>query len=102
MAYRYRYSGEIPKLEQLRRDCCWIWLNCAAPGCRHRAPIAFTPYIIRWGADASSDMLRRCARCSVCGKKGATLTHASSGRRSALTGHSWQLFPADEMSKAQK
>jgi hypothetical protein len=29
--------------------------------------------IIRWGPDASSDMLRQCARCTVCGHKGAAL-----------------------------
>jgi hypothetical protein len=27
------------------------------------------------GADASSDKLRRCARCTKCGSKGATLQH---------------------------
>jgi len=29
--------------------------------------------MIRWGADASSDMLRRSARCTRCGRKGATI-----------------------------
>lgn len=37
------------------------------------------PFVIRWGADASSDVLRRCARCTVCGHKGATLMHPSMG-----------------------
>jgi hypothetical protein len=35
--------------------------------------MAFAPLVIRWGADTSSDMLRRCARCTKCGTKGATL-----------------------------
>jgi hypothetical protein len=29
----------------------------------HRAPKAIVPLIIRWGGDASSDVLRACARC---------------------------------------
>jgi hypothetical protein len=35
--------------------------------------MAIAPLIIRWGSDASSDMLRRSARCSKCDHKGATL-----------------------------
>ena len=35
--------------------------------------MALAPAIIRWGPDASSDVLRRRARCSKCGHKGATL-----------------------------
>jgi hypothetical protein len=35
--------------------------------------VAIAPLIIRWGPDASSDMLRRSARCSKCGTQGATL-----------------------------
>jgi hypothetical protein len=41
----------------------------------HGAVIAIAPLIIRWGPDSSSDMLRACARCTVCGHKGATLKH---------------------------
>jgi hypothetical protein len=39
--------------------------------------MAIAPMIIRWGPDASSDMLRRAARCSKCGAKGATLMFPS-------------------------
>jgi hypothetical protein len=35
--------------------------------------MALAPVIIRWGADASSDMLRTRVRCLRCGSKGATL-----------------------------
>jgi len=38
----------------------------------HPAPTALVPLIIRWGADASTDVLRRSARCTCCGHKGAT------------------------------
>jgi hypothetical protein len=45
--------------------------------CMHRKPVAFVPFIIRWGPDASSDMLRRSAHCTKCGRKGAALQHPS-------------------------
>jgi hypothetical protein len=32
--------------------------------CRHRMPVALAPFVIRWGADASSDMLRHQVRCA--------------------------------------
>jgi hypothetical protein len=33
--------------------------------------------VIRWGPGASSDLLRRSARCTKCGRKGAVLQHPS-------------------------
>ena len=39
--------------------------------------MALAPVIIRWGADASSNVLRQRVRCTVCGSKGATLMHPS-------------------------
>jgi hypothetical protein len=51
----------------------------------------FAPLIRRWGADASSDKLRRCARCTECGHKGATLQHP--GWVDSVTG--FQPFPGD-------
>jgi len=53
----------------------------AAPPARSRAvsrgmfapaPMAFAPLIVRWGAEASSDQLRRCTRCTKCVRQGAT------------------------------
>ena len=35
------------------------------------------PFVIRWGPDASSDVLRERLKCAKCGKKGATLKHPS-------------------------
>jgi len=32
------------------------------PVCRHHAPMALAPLVIRWGPDMSTDMLRRCTR----------------------------------------
>jgi len=36
-------------------------------------------FIIRWGPEASSDLLRKNARCTECGHKGATLSHPGWG-----------------------
>jgi hypothetical protein len=66
-----------PTLEQMRRSCCWLWVQCPNSDCLHSAPMALTPLIIRWGRDASSDRLRRSAKCKRCGHKGATLQHPS-------------------------
>lgn len=65
--------GPRPTLAELQRSHCWTWVYCGK--CLHHAPMAFVPLIIRWGAEASSDRLRQCARCTKCGHKGATLQH---------------------------
>lgn len=71
-----RQPSPVPTLGQLRRESPWLRMFCAG-GCGHHRPVALAPFIIRWGADASSAVLRRTARCSVCGHKGATLQHPS-------------------------
>jgi hypothetical protein len=79
-------------LGQLHRPPGWVWVYCTRynPPCPHHAPMALAPLIIRWGPDASSDMLRACARCTVCGHKGATLQHPGW----IENGVGWQPFPA--------
>jgi len=47
----------IATLAELRRCTPWLWIHCEY--CQHRSPAAIVPLMIRWGADASSDMLRR-------------------------------------------
>jgi hypothetical protein len=87
--------ARVPTLGQIHRPTGWVWVICDRyPPCLHRAPLALAPNIIRWGADTSSDVLRRCARCTVCGHKGATLQTAPwvSGEIGI------QAFPVDEMS----
>ena len=56
---RRKSPPEPPTLDQLRR--AWWWVHCIDQRCRHRTPVALAPYVIRWGADASSDKLRACA-----------------------------------------
>jgi hypothetical protein len=65
--------GPVPTLGGLRRHQPWMWIDCAAFGCHHRQPMPIVPLIIRWGPDASSDILRQRARCTKCGHLGADL-----------------------------
>ena len=82
-----------PPLAQLRKHHCWLWLNCPHRQCLRRAPMALAPLIIRWGPDASSDVLRQRARCSRCGHKGATLQMPSwAGSEVGLA-----AFPAERL-----
>ena len=80
-------SNRVPTLAELREHSAWAWVYCER--CQHHSPVAFVPLMIRCGADASSDKLRRCARCGVCGHKGATLQHP--GWVDAIVG--FQPFP---------
>jgi hypothetical protein len=71
---RQRFKpGAVPTLEKLREHQPWLWVDCAASGCHHRKPMALVPLIIRWGPGASSDVLRKRARCTKCGHLGADL-----------------------------
>jgi hypothetical protein len=82
------FNRPVPTLAELRKTTSWVWVYCER--CLHRAPVAFVPLMIRWGGDASSYKLRRCARCTACGHKGATLQHP--GWAGAHIG--FQPFPA--------
>ena len=68
-----RKPGPRPTLGALQRASKWVWVCCEK--CQHHAPLALAAPVIRWGANASSDVLRRRARCTACGHKGATLQH---------------------------
>jgi hypothetical protein len=77
----------VPTLGQLLHQPYWTWLRCDA--CGHRVAVALVPFVIRWGADASSDVLRTHVRCTVCGSRGASLQHPSWA--DAEVG--WEVFP---------
>ena len=64
-------------LGDLHRATPWLWLYCER--CSHSSPLACAVPVIRWGADTSSDKLRRSARCTACGHKGATIQRPSWG-----------------------
>jgi hypothetical protein len=79
----------VPTLEQLRRGTPWCWVVCEYR--LHRTPVAFVPLIIRWGPNASSDLLCRSARCSSkCGRKDAVLQHPSWAGMDL----EWEPFPS--------
>jgi hypothetical protein len=73
-----RTERQARRLSPLNRTTpqsqCWIWAHCHNIECGHTVPRALAPLIIRWGASASSDLIRRSLRCGKCGGKGATLT----------------------------
>src|SRR5689334_8740028 len=60
-------------LGELQRSTPWVWLWCER--CQHHAPLACAVAVIRRGPGASSDKLPAGARCTRCGRKGATLEH---------------------------
>jgi hypothetical protein len=63
--------GPRPTLGELQQTTPWVWLWCER--CQHHAPLACAVAVILWGPDASSDRLRAGARCTSCGRKGATI-----------------------------
>jgi hypothetical protein len=86
--------GPPATLANLQREPKWIWLYCRA--CSHAASAAVAPLIILWGPDASPGVVRRCARCTVCGSRGATLIRQSWADITI----GWQPFPADRLAEA--
>jgi hypothetical protein len=58
-----------PTLEQLRRGTPWCWVVCEH--CMHRKPVAFVPFIIRWG---------RMPRATCCADRRAALIAAARAR----------------------
>lgn len=72
----YRHpDGPAPTLGalQLGPHAKWVWLSCNNLHCSHRVAVPLAPFVIRWGADASSDRLRINTVCRVCGHRGASL-----------------------------
>jgi hypothetical protein len=62
----------IPTLGQLNRyEPHWVWWHCVR--CQRYVAVPLAPFIIRWGADASSDLLRRHPRCTRCGTRGGLI-----------------------------
>jgi hypothetical protein len=74
-----RQRAEIPRptLAQLRQAAPWLLAVVPERPLPAQNAHGVAPLIIRWGADASSDVLRQSARCTCCGGKGANLQHLS-------------------------
>src|SRR5947207_13878239 len=70
--------GPVTTLGELQHGTPWVWAYCEGPDAiGRRSPLALAPFVIRWGADASSDVMRERLRCAVCGHRGARLEHPS-------------------------
>jgi hypothetical protein len=82
----------VPTLAELHKGWTWVWCE----RCLHRAPMAFVPLMIGWGPNTSSDKLRRSARCTACGHKGAALQHPSW----VDSGVGFQPFPVEKKGAA--
>jgi hypothetical protein len=65
--------GPTPTLGQIAAQSSWVWINCEARDCHHGAPLKLADAITRYGAAASSNVLRQRSRCTKCGAIGATL-----------------------------
>jgi hypothetical protein len=79
----------VPTLAQLRAGGgSRLWVYCAHNGCDHKAPLPLAP-IILYGPQASSNALRRKARCTRCGNLGAVTSHP--GTCLGFIGQSWPV-----------
>ena len=74
----------VPTLGELQTGSTkWVWAFCndldesGRVAWLHRAPLALAPFVIRCGAEASSNVMRERLRCAVCGHRGAVLQHPS-------------------------
>jgi hypothetical protein len=71
---KYRATpGPIPTLGELvASGCDWLWLECNRRSCSHRMAVRLAPFIAKYGAGVSSNLLRRNTVCTSCGHKGAS------------------------------
>ena len=73
----------------------WTWAYCIDMTCGHRVAIPLAPFAIRWGLDASTDLIRRNLICSHCGHKGAQIIRPSynglGGTDQFPAGMAWSL-----------
>ena len=68
------HAPRLPTCTARRPGCGSIVIKCS-----HSSPLACAVAVIRWGAETSSDKLRRSARCTAYGHKGATIQRPSWG-----------------------
>jgi len=81
----------IPTLAELHRQPPrWFWAFCNNPKCSHHRPLPYAPFVIRWGGEVSSDVLRRNLTCTLCGHRGASIQLPSWVNMQI----EWQPFPA--------
>jgi hypothetical protein len=47
----------------------WAWAYCINPSCGYYKAVALAPFAIRWGIDASSDLIR-----NICAARTAAIS----------------------------
>jgi hypothetical protein len=71
-------------------DAGWWIITCTKPGCGRRIASDLKKYAERWGAGASSDVIRDNLEC-VCGHRGVELTHPDYAGKDV----GWEPFPGE-------
>lgn len=78
-------------LRSVLKDGGWVILNCDNPACGRRVASRLPKFIERFGANASTNVVRANAVCTVCGTKGCTMTTPSWAGRDK----GWAEFPGE-------
>jgi hypothetical protein len=68
----------------------WMRLACVGLNCAHSKPVAVASFVIRYGSNTSSNVIRRRARCTVCGHLGCATMHPG------VSGDLLSPFPVDD------
>ena len=76
-------DDEVPTIGELQRVAPWFWLSYSGYNCSHGKPVGVAAFVIRWGADTSSNRLPR-TRGDSAGSSSASVlirSRTSSGMR---------------------
>jgi hypothetical protein len=84
------YTGPEPTLDYLQLNYGWVWAYCGLP-CGHDAAIPLNPIITRLGGNAPAVALRSRLRCTVCGRRSATL------RAPSIIDHAFARMPTSKI-----
>jgi hypothetical protein len=95
MPKRYREAAPPrPTLRQISEAPGWFRVYCEKIGCGHHSALPMAPFVIRWGPETPSDVLRRSLKCTKCGTKGASIKRPGYTDNSGLP----EPFPVDKSS----
>lgn len=86
--------GPVPTIGDLIRHKHgnWVCVYCRNDACSYSAPAALVPLAIRFGMNASSDMLRERVTCLACVRRGAPIMLTRWNVQSGANLR-WAIFP---------